>query len=234
MLLQQEVADGVEVLCVRGPVDDDDAQPLLSAVHEALAHGVRAVVLDLGQAGRLSDGLCCALDGLPRLAQARGSSSVVVRPPAGAPGMTGWRHAEDRDQALALVERRAWPRRRIEVEHGPTGPAKARSAVAASAQALGLGQACDDVLLLVSEMVTNAVRHARPPVHLEISAGEQDVVVAVCDGSPEPPEPRPAGDDAEGGRGMLLVDLLTTDHGVRTDPPDGKAVWARLHRDRAS
>ena len=44
-----------------------------------------------------------------------------------------------------------------------------------------------------------------------------------------PPARREPGEEAEGGRGMLLVDLLTDDHGVRTDPP-GKAVWARLRR----
>jgi anti-sigma regulatory factor (Ser/Thr protein kinase) len=229
VLLRQELADGVEVLSVRGPVADADAQPLLDAVHRALAHEPRAVVLDLQDAGELSDGVRSALGSLPPLPSGWPLASLVVRPPTHSPDMSGWLRASDRDEAFAHVERRAVPRTRIDVEHSQYGPSQARAAVTACAQELGLQEVCDDVVLLVSEMVTNAIRYAAPPVRLEIQAGEQDVVVAVCDGSPEPPKPRSAGDDAEGGRGMLLVDMLTTDHGVRTDPP-GKAVWARLRR----
>lgn len=229
MLLRQEVADGVEVLSVRGPLRDDDAQPLLDAVQAALAHEPRAVVLDLVHAGHLSDGVRSALGSLPPLPPGWPLASLVVRPPVDSPDMTGWLRASDRDEALAQVERRASPRTRIDVERSPYGPSQARAAVAACAEELGLQEVCDDVVLLVSEMVTNAIRYAVPPVRLEIQAGERDVVVAVRDGSPQPPAPRPAGEEAEGGRGMLLVDLLTTDHGVRVDPP-GKAVWARLRR----
>ncbi len=229
MLLRQELADGVEVLSVRGPVLDADAQPLLDAVHEALAHEPRAVVLDLQDAGQLSPGFRTALGSLPQLPSGWPLASLVVRAPSDTPDMLGWLRASDRDEALAQVDRRALPRTRIDVDYSQQGPSQARAAVTACAQELGLREVCDDVVLLVSEMVTNAIRYATPPVRLEIQAGDDDVVVAVCDGSPEPPRPRAAGEDAEGGRGMLLVDLLTTDHGVRTGPP-GKAVWARLRR----
>ncbi len=229
MLLQQEVADGVEVLSVRGSVEDDDARPLLAAVHQALAAEPRDVVLDLAQVEELSDGARSALGSLPPLPTGWPLASLVVRPPVRTPDMTGWLRASDRNEALAQVDRRSRPRIRIHVEHSPHGPSQARAAVSACVQELGLQDVCDDVVLLVSELVTNAIRYAAPPVRLEIQAGDEDVIVAVCDGSPEPPAPRPAGDDAEGGRGMLLVDLLTADHGVRTGPP-GKAVWARLRK----
>lgn len=229
MLLRQEVADGVEVLSVRGPVADADTQPLLAAVHEALGHQSRAVVLDLQHAGELSVVVRTALGSLPSLRGDRPMASLIVRPPAASPDLTGWLRASDGDEALAQVERRAMPRTRIDVEHSKYGPSQARAAVTACARELGIDEVCDDVVLLVSEMVTNAIRYAAPPVRLEIQAGERDVVVAVCDGSPEPPRARAAGDDAEGGRGMMLVDMLTNDHGVRTDPR-GKAVWARLRR----
>ena len=99
------------------------------------------------------------------------------------------------------------------------------------ADRLGLGEEGDDLLLVVSEMVTNAVRHALPPVELQISAADDRVVVAVADSSPEPPAPRDADADAEGGRGMALVDLLCEAHGVRAQPP-GKTVWAAVRRAR--
>lgn len=229
MLLRQEVADGVEFVSVHGCVGDEEARSLVDAVQQALAQEPRAVVLDLGQVSTLSDGARSVLGTLPRVPEGREMASIVVCPPAQTPDMAGWLLASNRDEALAQVDRRALPRTRIDVEHSVQGPGQAREAVHACADELGLGDARDDLVLLVSEMVTNAVRYAVPPVRLEIQAGDQDVVVAVCDGSADPPAPRQAGDDAEGGRGMLLVDLLSDDHGVRTDPP-GKAVWARMRR----
>lgn len=229
MLLRQEASDGVEVLSVRGAVEDHEAAPLVDAVQRAFAAEPRAVVLDLAQVSTMSERARCALGSLPQLRDGRALASLVVCPPAHTPEMAGWVRATDRDEALARVERRRCPRTRIDVEHGPHGPAQARAAVTACAAELGLQEVSDDVVLLVSEMVTNAIRHAAPPVRLEIQAGDDDVVVAVRDGSPHPPAPRRPGQDAEGGRGMLLVDLLSDDHGVRGDPP-GKAVWARVRR----
>jgi anti-sigma regulatory factor (Ser/Thr protein kinase) len=229
VLLRQEVSDGVEVLSVRGSVADEEAAPLVDAVQQALAARPRAVVLDLAQVSSLSDHARSALGSLPPLLDGCALASMVVCPPAHTPDINGWLLASDRGAALAKVERRLLPRTRIDVEHSDQGPAMARAAVARCVEQLGLDAVRDDVLLLVSEMVTNAVRYAAPPVRLEISAGREDVVVAVCDGSPQAPARREPGEEAEGGRGMLLVDLLTDDHGVRSDPP-GKAVWARLRR----
>ncbi len=63
----------------------------------------------------------------------------------------------------------------LDVECGPQGPAQARRAVAECATRLGLDEVVDDLLLLVSELVTNAVRHGAPPVRLEVLA-DADVV----------------------------------------------------------
>ena len=235
MLLRQEMTDGVQVLSVEGEIGDREAGPLLDAVSSALAERPRAVVLDLQSVSGVSDGARGALATLPRLPDGWPLASLVVCPPADSPGIApSVVVASDRDDALAHVgERRAFPRTSIELDHDVRGPAQARAAVLACAEQLRLDGVCDDVVLLVSELVTNAIRYAAPPVRLEIAAGEQDVVVAVCDGSPVKPAPRNPGEDAEGGRGMLLVDLLADDHGVRTDPP-GKAVWARLRRPSAT
>jgi anti-sigma regulatory factor (Ser/Thr protein kinase) len=218
VLLRQEVADGVEVLSVRGPVGDADAGPLADAVQRALAGDPRAVVLDLAEVSSISDHARFALGSLPHEPAGFGRGALVVCPPS----LGG-------SDALPHTDRRAQPRTFMDVEHSLHGPAQARAAVNACAHRLGLDEVCDDVVLLVSEMVTNAVRYAEPPVRLELQADDREVVVAVRDGSPQPPLAREADRDAESGRGMLLVDMLAADHGVRSDPP-GKAVWARLRR----
>jgi anti-sigma regulatory factor (Ser/Thr protein kinase) len=229
VLLRQEVSDGVHVLCVHGPVTDENAVELVEAVRGAFAQQSRSVVLDLRQVSVLTEGARTALGRLPELPVGSPRATLTVRPPAGSPDISGWLRPSDGGPPHVQVDRRARPRTRIDVEHSPQGPAQARAAVHERAQEMGLGAVHDDVLLVVSEMVTNAVRYAAPPVRLEIQAGDRDVVVAVCDGSTDLPAPRQADMQSEGGRGMLLVDLLTAEHGVRTDPP-GKAVWARLRK----
>ena len=117
----------------------------------------------------------------------------------------------------------------LDVECGPHGPGQARRAVAECASRLGLDAVVDDLLLVVSELVTNAVRYGAPPVRLEVLADADVVRVAVGDGDPGLPRPRTVDDDSEGGRGMLLVEMLAREHGVRAHPP-GKTVWASVTR----
>lgn len=91
----------------------------------------------------------------------------------------------------------------------------------------------DDALLLISELVTNAVLHGGPPILLGIECDGDVLRVRVRDGSPVVPSPRQAGPDAEGGRGMTLVELLTNTWGVTPVADEhgaGKQVWFELHR----
>lgn len=83
----------------------------------------------------------------------------------------------------------------------------------------------DDVLLVVSELVTNAVRHAPGPLDLELVLVPGGVAVAVGDSSPRPPHSR--NPDPAGGRGWPIVQRLA--RAVRVAPrDDGKTVHAEL------
>lgn len=85
----------------------------------------------------------------------------------------------------------------------------------------------DDVTLVVSELVTNAVIHGAGDVTLGVEVGDEAVRVEVADRDPELGARPAVRVDAETGRGLLLVSRLAQRWGVRRDGP-GKVVWADL------
>jgi anti-sigma regulatory factor (Ser/Thr protein kinase) len=78
----------------------------------------------------------------------------------------------------------------------------------------GLGALADDAEVVVSELVTNAVQASRAMTHaairLWLATDRLQVVISVWDASPEPPTRIDAADDAENGRGLLLVEALSS------------------------
>ncbi|MGD9483233.1 ATP-binding protein [Streptomyces sp. TRM70308] len=99
------------------------------------------------------------------------------------------------------------------------------------------GEVLEGLLLVLSELVTNAVRHAAllsPHLGVEVSLGTGWVRVAVEDGHPYRPKAL-AADPAEvhlGGRGLLLVKAVCAERagacGVERTAAGGKVVWACL------
>ncbi len=90
--------------------------------------------------------------------------------------------------------------------------------------------AAEDVLLVVSELVTNACLHAEGPDELYITCEKKVIRLEVADrgaGQPAPRTPHRAG--RPGGHGMFIVQRLCLDWGVvRTPGVPGKRVWAEL------
>ena len=82
--------------------------------------------------------------------------------------------------------------------------------------------------LVVSELVTNAVRHAWGPISLEFFEVADGVRIEVRDGSPLPPVHLDGHDDGVGGYGVAVVALLAN-WGWRPEG-EGKVVWAILPR----
>jgi two-component sensor histidine kinase len=82
--------------------------------------------------------------------------------------------------------------------------------------------------LIVSELVANAVVHARTPLHVEVSSDESSIRVEVADGSDD--EPVPGGSPGlPGGLGLKMVDRVASAWGSTVAPgARGKTVWARL------
>lgn len=83
----------------------------------------------------------------------------------------------------------------------------------------------DTVTLLISELVTNALLHARSTPRLQIEHCADSVRVTVDDQSNQRPQLRqPSRTDDQGGRGMLLVDALASSWGWEPRA-NGKCVW---------
>ena len=98
----------------------------------------------------------------------------------------------------------------------------------------GLTAFSERIELLVSELVTNAMRISRAtaqylPVRLWVVSDREQIVIFVWDASPLPPAPADAGGDVENGRGLLIVQAVSTQWGWEFPPGlGGKVVWARV------
>jgi anti-sigma regulatory factor (Ser/Thr protein kinase) len=98
----------------------------------------------------------------------------------------------------------------------------------------GLAELSDSVELLVSELVTNAIRVSESmeqtsSVRLWLRSDKSRVLMLVWDANPRPPVRIEASEDAEGGRGLLLVEAISDRWNWY--PPngmDGKIVWAEV------
>ncbi|WP_329316046.1 MULTISPECIES: ATP-binding protein [unclassified Streptomyces] len=88
--------------------------------------------------------------------------------------------------------------------------------------------AADQVLLVVSELVTNAVRHTEGPCTLHLALRGDGIDIRVSDTSPHPPQPRPPHSDGTGGWGYLLVNHLTTNLHIEPTADGGKSICARI------
>jgi anti-sigma regulatory factor (Ser/Thr protein kinase) len=108
------------------------------------------------------------------------------------------------------------------------GPSLARRSIEAFVIAHQLDDEARDAMVMVaSELVTNAIIHGDVPVVLSVSFQAPELTVEVFDGDPHTESVRLRGDDdpAPGGRGLRIVASLADRWGVRPSQV-GKTVWA--------
>ncbi|WAX78147.1 ATP-binding protein [Streptomyces sp. KMM 9044] len=112
----------------------------------------------------------------------------------------------------------------------PGAVGAARSTVRAQLHGWGLGCIDDQAALLVSELVTNALRHATGPIDVRLlrpSGLDRVLRVEVSDPLPDLPHERDARPEDEGGRGLQLLTRTARRWGTRPDGM-GKTVWFEL------
>jgi anti-sigma regulatory factor (Ser/Thr protein kinase) len=87
----------------------------------------------------------------------------------------------------------------------------------------------EDAVLVVSELLTNAVRHARDTdaIELDLHATRAGLRIEIQDRDRQWPRPRVVNELSESGFGFVLIDALAAKWGVR-ETETGKAVWAEL------
>ena len=131
------------------------------------------------------------------------------------------------DVALLVARTHALDGDRVATWDLPADPAivaDARKQVARRLAGWGLDDAAFITGLVVSELVTNAIRHAGSPIQLRLIR-DRTLICEVSDGSSTAPHLRRARAFDEGGRGLLLVSQLTQRWGTR-QTPHGKTIWA--------
>ncbi|PNE41599.1 SpoIIE family protein phosphatase [Streptomyces noursei] len=136
------------------------------------------------------------------------------------------------DVALLLARTRALPQEQLatwDIPADPSAVGEARRSAADQLARWGLTRLEFSTELIVSELVTNAIRHASGPIGLRMIRAES-LICEVSDGSSTAPHLRHARTTDEGGRGLFLIAGYARRWGARYTP-QGKFIWAELPLD---
>ncbi|MCF2527217.1 SpoIIE family protein phosphatase [Yinghuangia sp. KLBMP8922] len=139
------------------------------------------------------------------------------------------------DIALLVARPRLLPPDHVatwEAASDPQEVARVRTACTATLQAWGLDEIAFDTELILSELITNAIRYAAQPIRVRLL--HNDILTCeVSDGSSTSPHLRRAATTDEGGRGLFLVAQFADRWGTRYTAR-GKVIWAEqaLHPER--
>ena len=156
--------------------------------------------------------------------------AVVASPRSGTPSVHGFRPS-GRPPGRSGTATRS-PRdghRELVLPADPTAPGLARALLRCATQEWGVDDdLAQDAAMVITELVANAVDHARTPCTVSLRLSHGVLSVAVRDARPgSVPRPGPIDPNAARGRGLQMVDALAWAWGV-TLHTEGKTVWAVL------
>jgi anti-anti-sigma factor len=250
--IQQSVQEGCTVLALRGRLDRRAAPRLQRMLRKQLAEQPVAVVCDLSGLDALDPD--CA--GLFTVAAHHPSSSWPDTPlllccarPAVAAALARLGvprfvpvHASLDDAVADAGRRPPYLRDELRLPPSPSAPATARRFVRETCEAwrvllderhgAGVRPAAAELVeraeLVASELVTNALVHARTDIWLRLSLRGERLHLGVHDGGRRLLRLVGGNPEAEAGRGLLLVERLSRAWGVYRPPEGGKVVWCVL------
>jgi serine phosphatase RsbU (regulator of sigma subunit)/anti-sigma regulatory factor (Ser/Thr protein kinase) len=156
----------------------------------------------------------------PTLDQAADQILATLPPDAGEP-------PDDVTLLLATIPPAPLASSAIDLRPEPQAATAARRFVSKTLAGWGYPDHAATACLLASEILTNAVRHARADIGLRMYHTAGEIIIEITDDSTHLPRRRLTGPGEENGRGLMLVEALATDWGARPDET-GKTVWFRL------
>ncbi|MGW2822530.1 ATP-binding protein [Streptomyces sp. NPDC001443] len=167
-----------------------------------------------------------------------GTDAAAGRPLGlGADGGPPDRARSEPGEAVGAVRLGAERRFRFELAAHPASPTQARRLTRARLTGWSVCEdTCDTAVLVVSELVTNAIVHtASSRVVCELHDGDDRVRIAVRDEgcAPGEPHPSPQRPEEEHGRGLLLIEALCHSWGAQ-EQGSGLLVWAEIPRGAAT
>lgn len=86
----------------------------------------------------------------------------------------------------------------------------------------------ESVVLSMTELVTNSIKHGAGPVDVELNGDSDNLVLIVSDTSEKMPRRPETSLDTETGRGILIMESLATRWGVQPELGGGKTVWCEF------
>ena len=252
MEIEQSTREGCTVLALHGRLDRHAAPRLQRVLRKRLAEQPVAVVCDLSGLDALDPD--CA--GLFTVAAHHPSSSwpdtplllsgarPVVAEALGRLGVPRFVpvHASLTDAVMDAGRRPPYLRDELRLPPSPAAPASARRFVRETCQAwrvllddhddaaarAATAELVERAELLASELVTNALVHARTNVRLRLSLRDERLHIGVHDGGSRLLRLVGGDPEAEAGRGLLLVERMSRAWGVYRPPEGGKVVWCVL------
>jgi DNA-binding NarL/FixJ family response regulator len=214
----------------------------VEAVDAATSHQPDIVLLDLSMP------VLSGMEALPQIRAASPDTKVVVlsgfdrsrmESDARAGGAVGYLEKGLRpnqlvDELLAVLGllelvQVAAETARARLDAQPESAASARRFVDETLRRWRCDELFDEVALLTSELVTNAILHAHSEIELSVSMTPDVIRIDVADHSASMPARRTVAEDDTSGRGLSLVEALATSWGV-DERPGGKSVWFELPR----
>jgi anti-anti-sigma regulatory factor len=230
----------VAVIRLTGQLDVDTAPDARLALHSGLAAQPAAVLVDLSGLTAADDVVLTAFSAFAKQAAAWPGCPVALCAPTAEVATALDRMAVSRsmrvypERARAMADfyavpppRRYWRR----LPSSPAAAALARSTVVAACRAWRLEHLSDRAELIVTELVSNAIVHAKTEMELLVVLREPFLNISLGDGNPAPARLLTSDpSDPAGGRGLILVEALATRWGC-LPTRNGKVVWAMLRLD---
>jgi len=236
------VVEDARVVTVRlvGVLDQAAAAQVRTVAHKVLADHPTALIFDLSALSLGDEAFLAIFRAVARFAADEYDAAVLL---CSIPvEVTVALQALALHPSLAICKTRAEADRQARrKDHGrrvsrhlqpvPEAAAEARVLTTDACTRWGVSSSvAERLLVIVTELVGNAVRHAGTPIEFTLRCSNHYVHVHVRDLSNRPGAIRgPTFPDAESGRGLMLVDAFTSAWGCRPTP-DGKVMWATIRR----